>query len=632
MEEGTAVAPGLGNQFSGDYGLDQHYLLDESEEKSEQGIVVSVKEDFAFVRCPQRANPLLFRVGDFISETEGPITQLTGSLTPGDEVSFRLGAIIDGQQTVTEVRKVSAIESIVARLGQGGVSVGEQSYVDQDPDGEYREHGIVNRLKDTNGFISRPRPYLGRLFFHFKYVRSDESGGPTKLEIGSEVSYIVCREGNRMFAADVVVLKAGTITQESKVEGTFKGRIIRPAVAPAPEDNREDGIIGYFDGDTDQRAFYGHHNVDDQAVPLDERDEVEFEIFRQVYRKEARAVKVKLLEKAPEKTENGKISIMKSSFGFIKCCERHNDVLFHFSDLDGVESSELEIGDDVKFSVKWDMEKGKQIATKVMRGVSGSAVFETVSEDVHYGIVVERLGLWKQFTNNGVVLFEGEGGVSEKLTFSANDLEDRQLNPQVGDKVSFKVAINLAQAKAAERLDGPAGKFGGRRATGVSLVKYIGRVASLVSNGSYGFIDYEHERGMSHIFFHCSEVDKTSQLRVNDIVQFVRVYNPNKQQHQARRVHKISDGQLNAQMASSGNAQGAVGAVEPASAPEPEVVGKKKPGMNRTAKGPEGGRGFPFGRGRPIAVPELQPTKSANLNPSAAPFVPRSLSIQSVGS
>lgn len=43
--------------------------------------------------------------------------------------------------------------------------------------------------------------------------------GPTKLEVGSEVSYIVCREGNRMFAADVVVLEPGTLTKETEVEG-----------------------------------------------------------------------------------------------------------------------------------------------------------------------------------------------------------------------------------------------------------------------------------------------------------------------------------------------------------------------------------------------------------------------------
>ena len=82
----------------------------------------------------------------------------------------------------------------------------------------------------------------------------------------------------------------------------------------------------------------------------------------------------------------------------------------------------------------------------------------------------------------------------------------------MGDKISFRIATNLAQAKSAEKLDSPAVKYGGRRATGVSLVKYIGKVASLFQNGSYGFIDYEHERGMSRIFFHCSEVRKDSIL------------------------------------------------------------------------------------------------------------------------
>lgn len=60
---------------------------------------------------------------------------------------------------------------------------------------------------------------------------------------------------------------------------------------------------------------------------------------------------------------------------------------------------------------------------RVKRAATGSAVFEMVTDEVHYGIVVERLGLWKQPGSSGVVLFEGEGGVSEKLTFGADDLE-----------------------------------------------------------------------------------------------------------------------------------------------------------------------------------------------------------------
>ena len=61
---------------------------------------------------------------------------------------------------------------------------------------------------------------------------------------------------------------------------------------------------------------------------------------------------------------------------------------------------------------------------RVRKAPPGSAVFETLSDEVYYGVVVERLGFWKQYGpgSNGVVLFE-RNGLSEKLTFGANDLE-----------------------------------------------------------------------------------------------------------------------------------------------------------------------------------------------------------------
>lgn len=82
------------------------------------------------------------------------------------------------------------------------------------------------------------------------------------LQLGSEVSYVVCQEGSRMFAADVVPLPKGSILQELEVEGSFKGHVIKPATAPALDPPREDGLIGYTDNDgIEQKAYYGHHNV-----------------------------------------------------------------------------------------------------------------------------------------------------------------------------------------------------------------------------------------------------------------------------------------------------------------------------------------------------------------------------------
>ena len=58
------------------------------------------------------------------------------------------------------------------------------------------------------------------------------------------------------------------------------------------------------------------------------------------------------------------IAMKKTTFGFIKCCERHNELLFSFDQVDSVNPEELQVGDDVAFTVKWDLEKGKQIAIK----------------------------------------------------------------------------------------------------------------------------------------------------------------------------------------------------------------------------------------------------------------------------
>lgn len=51
----------------------------------------------------------------------------------------------------------------------------------------------------------------------------------------------------------------------------------------------------------------------DPNVALDERDEVQFQIFRQLYRQEGRAIDIQLLEKAPEQREFGKVRHEKGS-------------------------------------------------------------------------------------------------------------------------------------------------------------------------------------------------------------------------------------------------------------------------------------------------------------------------------
>lgn len=58
------------------------------------------------------------------------------------------------------------------------------------------------------------------------------------------------------------------------------------------------------------------------------------------------------------------VSNKKTTFGLIKCCERHEEVPFNFDQLESVSPEDLSVGDDVAFTVKWDIQKGKQIAIK----------------------------------------------------------------------------------------------------------------------------------------------------------------------------------------------------------------------------------------------------------------------------
>jgi hypothetical protein len=46
------------------------------------------------------------------------------------------------------------------------------------------------------------------------------------------------------------------------------------------------------------------------------------------------------------------IRLLKNNFGFINCCERHEDLIFNFAELaDGLTIADMAVGDDVEFTV-----------------------------------------------------------------------------------------------------------------------------------------------------------------------------------------------------------------------------------------------------------------------------------------
>lgn len=118
----------------------------------------------------------------------------------------------------------------------------------------------------------------------------------------------------------------------------------------------------------------------------------------------------------------------------------------------------------------------------------GSAVFENVSEDVHTGIVIERLPNMKATVQGNGLVEATINGEKQKLPFTHGDLSDRLLVPRVSDEVTFQVATNIKRERAAEQ----AGRPGlGQRATKVTIVGKEGTVVAM--KGKFGFIEYEKD-------------------------------------------------------------------------------------------------------------------------------------------
>ena len=94
--------------------------------------------------------------------------------------------------------------------------------------------------------------------------------------------------------------------------------------------------------------------------------------------------------------EFGVVASMRANFGFIKCCERVQDVFFHFTEVAGGEAA-VSVGQDVRFRLKsgGDRRVGsdKPVAVSVSAVPKGTAVFETVSPVVRRGVCKQRLVL-----------------------------------------------------------------------------------------------------------------------------------------------------------------------------------------------------------------------------------------------
>ncbi|XP_077970092.1 cold shock domain-containing protein E1-like isoform X2 [Styela clava] len=239
--------------------------------------------------------------------------------------------------------------------------------------------------------------------------------------------------------------------------------------------------------------------------------------------------------------ETGVIEKLLLSYGFIRCADREGRLFFHYSQFHG-EAHNLNINDEVEFDVSMDTRTGKPVAVQVVKLKKGTVVFEVYSEERILGEVANAAAQGGQcpqspmsptvngfkpgekgettpggkygslcYDRMGQKLNGKHGQIKEVffLPYSVNDLTNKNLQLQPGDKVSFYIATEK--------------RTGILRARKITLVerappkRFIGIVTAMKE--SFGFI--ERADLVKEIFFHYSEVsNNVPDLHVGDHVEY----------------------------------------------------------------------------------------------------------------
>lgn len=255
-------------------------------------------------------------------------------------------------------------------------------------------------------------------------------------------------------------------------------------------------------------------------------------------------------DSADDGFEYGVVVIMKASFGFIKCCDRTQDLFFHFTEVKGGEDA-VSVGQEVRFVCKEGESGGggrggrgggrnerQMCAVMVEPAPKGSAVFETVSEGERRGWCRDKLmfghrsGSYEKSGSpspTGTLEFEvgdddeefpphqakttgkkdtelpkdgGEADVDEeKEGESANEKEEDAAKPAAATKRKIALRYDRRGLKDAKVNPRPGDmvsfkvrtdkRSNVRSATEVTVIRFTGVVAAVKSQGSYGFLEHD---------------------------------------------------------------------------------------------------------------------------------------------
>ena len=492
------------------------------------------------------------------------------SCTPavGDEVEFNV-----------KIRRKDSVKQacnilVLNRRDQKNHQLRADNHEFQHKDG-MRLKGLVSYLEDNYGFI-RATEEGASIFFNRSEVQGD--GHTLALNTCLEFTVSFDPKVKRRCGTHISILPAGSIQGTTIKQERCKGCVQKPSGIEFMSNSYIDGTIAVF-GEKGQKQVlpFSAKDVNDRQVNLSAGDEVEFTVEVDRDHDLERAVNIVRTGEAGEELHVGSIGVLKANFGFIKWANANEDLFFHFSNLQGIGSSELKIGMTVEFNVEVDSRSKRPVALRVRKAAEGVSAFAIQTEEMLSGTCVEALKVFKgQGKDSGVAFGTIEyvdpgTGESREIPFSHGDLADNRLNPRLGEGVRF----HLAKPRHGD---------GKQRATEVTLLPVAARVQALKDGFGFLHLASEEEDCEKNIFFHFSEVQDGVQLHVGDEVECVLVVNPRNEELNARKVVRTK------------------AALDTLRRPrEIRFAGKGFGNLSvRLAKGPDGTKGFSMGRGRAV--------------------------------
>ena len=278
--------------------------------------------------------------------------------------------------------------------------------------------GVVVVRQDGFGFIKSPA-LESRVYFHVK--DSDK-----KCHNGSEVEFSIGIDGKtKKKVAKCVKTISGPVNEkqakpiEEHLPGEFTGTV-HSVPRSSHKIHIDDGMISFVDMEgKQQQAMFGNWRFacgDDQ---ISHGAPVQFNLAQNTTTKVFKALNVRLDVEAMEAAQNarnacanmeddtpqlGKIALLKKEFGFIKRLNNPSDLFFHFTEFDS-SMENPQVGDEVSFYVSTDSQ-GRKCATNVTRAPAGSVQFELLSNEVYYGVVVEKPSVSKSYQKTvGIIDF-----------------------------------------------------------------------------------------------------------------------------------------------------------------------------------------------------------------------------------